>query len=114
VMALLRAEGGQDKPLVCMVATKDGRPTEAEAMILPLPPGESLVVNVARCLDAGSMISRRMASSWRRPAVWAIITCEPGRAVRPVIALGLCRVTDEHKTTGGGQRAGSRTHGDPR
>ena len=54
VMALLRAEGGQDKPLVCMVATKDGRPTEAEAMVLPLPP-DALAVNVARCHDAGCM-----------------------------------------------------------
>jgi hypothetical protein len=27
-------------------------------MVIPLPPAEALVVNVARCLDAGSMIKQ--------------------------------------------------------
>jgi len=38
-----------------LVATKDGCP---EAMVLPPPPNEALVVNVARCLNAGSMIEQ--------------------------------------------------------
>ena len=46
VVTLLRAEGAEEKPLV---ATKDGRPTEAEAMILPLPSDEALITGETGC-----------------------------------------------------------------
>ena len=74
MVPLLRAKGGEEKPQVCLVATKDGRPMEAEAMVLPLPPDEALVVNVATCLDADSMIKQAngVLASWRRPALSAM------------------------------------------
>jgi len=42
--AAVRAEGGEKEPQVGLVAPEDGRPTEAEAMILTLTPDEALVV----------------------------------------------------------------------
>ena len=51
-MPLLRAEGGGEKSYVFLVAPEDGRPTEAEALILPLTPDEALVVDVIRGLDS--------------------------------------------------------------
>jgi hypothetical protein len=36
MVPLLRAEGGEKEPQVGLMATEDGRPTEAEARILPL------------------------------------------------------------------------------
>jgi len=53
IVPLLRAEGSEEEFHVGFVATEDGRPTEAEAMILPLAPDEALVVDVARGLDCG-------------------------------------------------------------
>jgi hypothetical protein len=47
LVPLLRAE---------QVAPEDGRPPEAEAIILPLTHDEALEVDVARGLDSGSMI----------------------------------------------------------
>ena len=55
---LLRAEGGEKESQFGLVAPEDGRPTEAEMMILPLTPDEALVVDVARGLDSGSMIEQ--------------------------------------------------------
>jgi hypothetical protein len=55
---LLRAKGGEKEPQVGLVATEDGRPTEAEAMILQLSPDEALVVDVARGLDSGIRIEQ--------------------------------------------------------
>jgi hypothetical protein len=52
MVPLLRAEGGEKEPQVGLVAPEDGRPTEAEAMILPLTPDEALVVDVTRGLDS--------------------------------------------------------------
>jgi hypothetical protein len=43
MVPLLRAESGEEEPQVCLVATEDGCPTEAEAMVLPLPPDEAVV-----------------------------------------------------------------------
>jgi len=39
--------------LAWLVTPEDGRPTEAQAMILPLTPDEALVVDVARGRDSG-------------------------------------------------------------
>ena len=39
-------------------APEEGRPTEAETMVLPLTPNEALVVDVARGLDSGSLIEQ--------------------------------------------------------
>jgi hypothetical protein len=47
-MPLLRAEGGEEEPRVCLVATEDGRPTEAEAMILPFYRGYALFIEFIR------------------------------------------------------------------
>jgi hypothetical protein len=58
MVLLLRAEGGEKESHFGLVALEDGRPTEAETMILPLTPDESLVVDVARGLDSGSMIEQ--------------------------------------------------------
>jgi hypothetical protein len=49
MVLLLRAEGCEE-PQVGLVASEDGRPPEAEAMILPLAPDEAL--------DRGSMIKQ--------------------------------------------------------
>ena len=43
---------------ICNKHTFPPRPSEAEAMILPRTPDESLVVDVARGLDSGSMIEQ--------------------------------------------------------
>ena len=58
MVPLLRAEGGEKEPQFGLVAPEDGRPTEAEAMILPPTPEEALVVDVAKGLDSGSMIEQ--------------------------------------------------------
>ena len=57
-MPLLRAEGDEKEPQVGLVAPEDGRPPEAKAMTLPLPPNEALVVDVAGGLDSGCMIEQ--------------------------------------------------------
>ena len=41
-----------------LVTPEDGRPTEAEALILPLTPDEALVVDVAKGLNSGSLIEQ--------------------------------------------------------
>jgi hypothetical protein len=38
IVPLLCEEGGEEEPQVCFVATEDGCPTEADAMVLPLNP----------------------------------------------------------------------------
>jgi hypothetical protein len=43
----LRAEGGEEEPQVCLVATEDGCPTVPEAMVRPLLLNEALVVDVS-------------------------------------------------------------------
>jgi hypothetical protein len=43
MVPLRRAEGGEKEPQVGLVAPDDGRPTEAETMILPLTADEALV-----------------------------------------------------------------------
>ena len=55
MVPLLRAEGSEEESLV---VPEDVRPSEAETMILPRTPDESLVVDVARGLDSGSMIEQ--------------------------------------------------------
>ena len=55
VVPLLRAE---EESQVGLVVPEDVRPSEAETMILPRTPDESLVVDVARGLDSGSMIEQ--------------------------------------------------------
>jgi len=40
------------------ILPEDVRPSEAETMILPRTPDETLVVDVARGLDSGSMIEQ--------------------------------------------------------
>ena len=56
-MPLLRAEGREEESQVGLVLPCD-RPSEAEAMILPRTRDESLVVDVARGLDSGSMLEQ--------------------------------------------------------
>jgi hypothetical protein len=58
VVPLLRAEGGEEESQVGLVVPEDVRPLEAETMILPRTPDESLVADVARGLDSGSMIEQ--------------------------------------------------------
>jgi len=60
VVPLLRAEGSEEESQVTRSAwlPEDVRPSEAETMILPSTPDESLVVDVARGLDSGSMIEQ--------------------------------------------------------
>ena len=58
VVPLLRAEGSEEEAQVGLVLPEDVRPSEAETMILPRTPDESLVVDVARGLDSGSMIEQ--------------------------------------------------------
>ena len=53
---LLRAEGSEEEAQVGLVLPEDVRPSEAETMILPRTPYESLVV--ARGLDSCSMIEQ--------------------------------------------------------
>ena len=55
---LLRVEGGEKEPQFGLVTPEDGRPTEAEAMILPRTPDEALVVDITRGLDSGRMIEQ--------------------------------------------------------
>ena len=57
-MPLLRAGGREEESQVGLVLPEDVRPSEAETMILPRTPNESLVVDVARGLDSGSMIEQ--------------------------------------------------------
>jgi len=57
VVPLLRAEGSEEAQ-VGLVLPEDVRPSEAETMILPRTPDESLVVDVTRGLDSGSMIEQ--------------------------------------------------------
>jgi len=68
-LPLLRAEGGEKESQFGLVKPEDGRPTDAETMILRLTPDEALVVDVARGVDSGK--SERTASSCRRPTVSA-------------------------------------------
>jgi hypothetical protein len=58
VVPLLRAEGSEEESQVGLVLPEDVRPSEAETMTLPRTPDESLVVDVARGLDSGSMIEQ--------------------------------------------------------
>jgi hypothetical protein len=58
MVPLLRAEGCEKEPQVGLVASEGGRPTEAEAAVLPPTPDEALVVDVARGMDGGSMIEQ--------------------------------------------------------
>ena len=58
MVPLLRAEGSEEEAQVDLVLPEDVRPSEAETMILPRTPDESLVVDVARGLDSGSMIEQ--------------------------------------------------------
>jgi hypothetical protein len=58
VMPLLRADGSEEESQVGLVLPEDVRPSGAETMILPRTPDESLVVDVARGLDSGSMIDQ--------------------------------------------------------
>ena len=46
MVPLLRAEGSEEESQVGLVVPEDIRATEAETMILPRPPDESLVVDV--------------------------------------------------------------------
>ena len=48
----------EEESQVGLVLPEDVRPSEAETMILPRTPDESLVVDVARGLDSGSMIEQ--------------------------------------------------------
>ena len=58
MVPLLRAEGSEEESQFGLVVPEDVRPSEAETMILPRTPDESLVVDVARGLDSGSMIEQ--------------------------------------------------------
>jgi len=58
VAPLLRAEGSEEEAQVGLVVPEDVRAAEAETMILPRTPDETLVVDVARGLDSGSMIEQ--------------------------------------------------------
>jgi len=58
MVPLLRAEGGEEEPEVCLVATDNGGSTEAEAKVLPLPPDEGLVVDVSRGPGGGTIIEQ--------------------------------------------------------
>ena len=58
MVPLLRAEGSEEESQVGLVLPEDVRPSEAETMILPRTPDESLVVDVTRGLDSGSMIEQ--------------------------------------------------------
>ena len=58
VVPLLRADGSEEEAQVGLVLPEDIRPSEAETMILPRTPDESLVVDVTRGLDSGSMIEQ--------------------------------------------------------
>ena len=60
MVPLLRAEGSEEESQVGLrlAVPEDVRPSEAETMILPRTPDESLVVDVARGLDSGSMIEQ--------------------------------------------------------
>jgi hypothetical protein len=58
VVPLLRAEGSEEESQFGLVVPEDVRPSEAKTMILPRTPDESLVVDVARGLDSGSMIEQ--------------------------------------------------------
>jgi len=54
MVPLLRAEGSEEESQFGLVGPEDVRPSEAETMILD----ESLVVDVARGLDSGSIIEQ--------------------------------------------------------
>jgi len=56
--AVVRAEGSQEEHEVGLGASVDGRPMEADMMVLPLAPDEALVVDVAICPDSSSMVDR--------------------------------------------------------
>ena len=58
MVPLLRAEGSEEESQFGLGVPEDVRPSEAETMILPRTPDESLVVDVARGLDGGSMIEQ--------------------------------------------------------
>ena len=58
MLPLLRTKCGEEESQVGLVVPEDVRPTEAETMILPRPPDEALVLDVARGLDSGSMIEQ--------------------------------------------------------
>jgi hypothetical protein len=67
VVPLLRAEGGEEEAQFGLVAPEDVRPSEAETMILPRTPDETLVVHVARGLDSGSMIEQAQRILMQEP-----------------------------------------------
>jgi hypothetical protein len=69
VVPLLRAEGGEKESQFGLVAPEDGRPSDAEAMILPLTPDEALA-DVARGLDSGSMIEQAHRILMQAPATF--------------------------------------------
>ena len=58
MVPLLRADGSEEESQFVLVVPEDVRPSEAKTMILPSTPDESLVVDVARSLDSGSMIEQ--------------------------------------------------------
>jgi len=58
ILHFLTYEGSEEESQVGLVVPEDVRPSEAETMILPRTPDESLVVDVARGLDSGSMIEQ--------------------------------------------------------
>jgi len=55
VVPLLCVEGGEKESQFGLAAPEDGRPAEAEAMMLPLTPDEALIVDVARGLESDSI-----------------------------------------------------------
>ena len=58
MVPLLRSEGGEKESQFGLVSMEDGRPAEAETMVLPLTTNEAPVVDVARGLDSGRMIEQ--------------------------------------------------------
>jgi len=73
VVPLLRADGSEEESQFVLVVPEDVRPSEAKTMILPSTPDESLVVDVARSLDSGSMIEQAHRILMQVPYVSAII-----------------------------------------
>ena len=67
-MPLLRTEGGEEETQVCLVATEDGSPSSAEAMVLPFPPDEALVVYVTRSLDTSNTMDSAQGGVVVKPA----------------------------------------------
>ena len=75
MVPLLRAEGSEEESQFGLVVPEDVRPSEAETMILPRTPDESLIVDVARGLDSGNMIEQAhpLTFHWNSYAVWSLL-----------------------------------------